>query len=99
MSIEVTGALDVGELPTFTADTTPAERRQAWLQISDLSEQEFDTLFAENKARQVQVPELGSEAPDFELDVLDKEQGRLQNKIRLSSLRGKPVALIFGSYT
>ena len=38
--------------------------------------------------------EQGTEAPDFELTTLDKS-----SKVRLSSLRGKPVVLVFGSYT
>ena len=38
---------------------------------------------------------VGDPAPDFNLQVLGKEE-----KIRLSSFRGiKPVVLIFGSYT
>ena len=56
-------------------------------------------MMAANKARQVKVPEQGSEAPDFNLDVLDREKGRTGEKISLSSFRGKPVGLIFGSYT
>jgi peroxiredoxin len=36
----------------------------------------------------------GSPAPDFELPTLDG-----QSKVRLSSLRGEPVVLVFGSYT
>jgi hypothetical protein len=99
MSIEVKGELDFGDVPAFTPETTPAERREIWLKITDMSEEDFDAMFAENKARQVNVPELGSEAPDFELDILDKVAGRLDKKIKLSSLQGKPVGLIFGSYT
>lgn len=38
-------------------------------------------------------PNVGDEAPDFELADLD------QNKLSLSSLRGKPVVIEFGSYT
>ena len=41
------------------------------------------------------APEVGSEAPDFDLAVLDAD-GR---RVRLRDLRGKPVGLIFGSYT
>ena len=41
-------------------------------------------------------PKLGEVAPDFELDLLGKEQ----KKLRLSAFRGKkPVMLIFGSFT
>jgi amphi-Trp domain-containing protein len=38
--------------------------------------------------------EIGVEAPDFELPLLDSER-----TIRLSDLRGKPVVLLFGSAT
>ncbi len=99
MTIEVKGDLDVGEIQPFTPDMTPADRKKIWLQIADISEAEFDAIFVENKARQVNVPALGSKAPDFELDILDKENGRTGDKVKLSDLRGKPVGLIFGSYT
>jgi hypothetical protein len=36
----------------------------------------------------------GDAAPDFELPTLDRSQ-----HVRLSGLRGKPVLLVFGSYT
>jgi hypothetical protein len=38
--------------------------------------------------------DLGEEAPDFELATVDK-----RSRVRLSGLRGRPVALVFGSYT
>lgn len=40
-------------------------------------------------------PELGSMAPDFDLAVL----GEGRERVRLTDLRGKPVGLIFASYT
>lgn len=45
--------------------------------------------------RETHAPEVGAEAPDFELPLLGS-----QERVRLSSFRyQKPVALIFGSYT
>ena len=41
------------------------------------------------------APKVGDEAPDFELLVLHGHGAT----VRLSDLRSKPVALIFGSYT
>ena len=41
------------------------------------------------------APKVGEPAPDFDLPVLYGEGER----VRLSALRGRPVALIFGSYT
>ena len=75
------------------------ERKKVWLSISDMTEAEFDALWAHQQARQADVPQPGSEAPDFELDILDREHIRTGEAVRLSSLHGKPVALLFGSYT
>jgi len=41
------------------------------------------------------APNVGDEAPDFDLPVLHGDGERAS----LSDLRGRPVALIFGSYT
>lgn len=45
--------------------------------------------------REERAPKVGDEAPDFRLPVLHGEGAT----VRLSDLRGRPVALIFGSYT
>lgn len=47
------------------------------------------------RKREEQAPKVGEEAPDFELPVLHGDG----ESVRLSHLRGRPVALIFGSYT
>lgn len=44
-------------------------------------------------------PQPGEEAPDFELERLDAAGRRSGEYLRLSSLRGRPTGLIFGSYT
>ncbi len=88
------------DIPQFTPDMTFEERKKIWVRISpSLDEAGFDAMMAENKSRQMKVPKVGDEAPDFELDILDGEQGRTGEKLRLSALRGKPVGLFFGSYT
>lgn len=51
----------------------------------------FERLW--NRARGGTVA-VGDLAPDFELPTFDRER-----KFRLSSLRGRPVVLVFGSYT
>lgn len=53
----------------------------------------FETLWLRARAGTLQV---GDQAPDFSLAKLDKTE-----HIQLSSLtaQGKPVVLIFGSYT
>lgn len=44
------------------------------------------------------APAEGAEAPDFELArLVDGEPS--DERVRLSELRGRPVALVFGSYT
>jgi hypothetical protein len=45
--------------------------------------------------RDEEAPKVGDEAPEFELPVLHGDGAT----VRLSDLRGRPVALIFGSYT
>ena len=44
-------------------------------------------------------PQVGELAPDFELERLAHTGARTGQFLKLSSLRGKPVGLIFGSYT
>jgi hypothetical protein len=76
-----------------------AARRKVWLEISDITEQEFEAHMAEEKAREADVPKVGSMAPDFVADVLDRPRKRTGETVRLSDLRGQPVGIIFGSYT
>ncbi|HEY4775350.1 MAG TPA: hypothetical protein VIH40_11075 [Xanthobacteraceae bacterium] len=54
---------------------------------------------AEERAREAFVPKVGSQAPDFAADVLDRDRKRTGEQVRLSDLRGTPVGLVFGSYT
>ena len=44
-------------------------------------------------------PQIGDEAPDFELEILSPEGKRTGETLRLSSLRGKPRGIYFGSFT
>jgi len=44
-------------------------------------------------------PQIGDEAPEFELELLSATGQRTGDTVTLSSLRGKPAGLIFGSYT
>ena len=45
------------------------------------------------------APAVGTSAPDFEVECLSPAGKRTGEMLRLSSLRGAPVALVFGSYT
>ncbi len=53
-----------------------------------------DKEVAWQKLHDVAAPKVGDLAPDFELPAASGE-----HRVKLSSLRGKPVAIIFGSYT
>ncbi len=44
-------------------------------------------------------PRIGDQAPEFELELLSPAGMRTGDRLRLSSLRGRPVGLIFGSFT
>ena len=51
----------------------------------------FETMWTKARIGTVQAGEM---APDFRLPTLDH-----QSEVQLSFLRGKPVVLVFGSYT
>ena len=70
------------------AAMTPEERKRMWLSISDITEAEFDALQAEQRARQARVPQPGTIAPDFELEVVTRERKPTGERVRLSALRG-----------
>jgi hypothetical protein len=72
----------------------PAIREQ--LQIS---KEQFEAIHEAMREREKKAPPVGSEAPDFELKRLDADGVLTDRTLRLSGLRGRPVALVFGSYT
>lgn len=75
------------------------KRREVWLEISDITEAEFDAHMDAQKAREATVPRAGAMAPDFVADRLDRDRKRTGEQVRLSDYRGKPVAIAFGSFT
>ncbi|NQU73038.1 MAG: hypothetical protein HQ514_20990 [Rhodospirillales bacterium] len=82
------------------SDRTMEERKKVWLEISDnLTEPKFDAMMAKSKSRQASVPQVGTMAPDFTIERLSRDRKRTGDYVTLSALRGKPVALCFGSYT
>jgi hypothetical protein len=87
VSLEEYNAMDMGT------------RRQLWIDISDIDGEHLDAHMAQEKAREANVPKVGTEAPDFVADILGDNRERTGEQIRLSDLRGKPVAIAFGSYT
>lgn len=76
-----------------------AGKLAVWLEISDITEADFDAHMGREMAREANVPKVGSLAPDFVADVLGPNRQRTGEQIRLSDLRGKPAGIIFGSYT
>lgn len=62
---------------------------------SPMTGERFAQLREALARREERAPKVGEEAPEFDLPVLHGEGAR----VRLSERRGKPVALIFGSYT
>ncbi len=81
------------------ATLTFEERKKMWLSISEITEEAFDAYQLWHSERLPRVPQPGTTAPDFELESLDAEGRRTGARVRLSGLRGTPVALVFGSYT
>ncbi|MAG37344.1 MAG: hypothetical protein CL878_14005 [Dehalococcoidia bacterium] len=51
------------------------------------------------QAREERAPAVGALAPDFALERLSPIAGRTGRQARLSDHQGRPVALVFGSYT
>lgn len=77
-----------------------AEKKKVWIEISDhLTEESFDAMMAEHSAREANLPKVGDMAPDFRIERLDRDRKRSGDYVRLSALRGGPVALLFGSFT
>jgi cytochrome oxidase Cu insertion factor (SCO1/SenC/PrrC family) len=82
------------------ADRTFDEKKKVWLDISEnLTEEQFDAMMARSKERQALVPAVGTMAPDFTLERVSRDRKRTGDFVTLSELKGKPVALCFGSYT
>ena len=64
-----------------------------------ISRAEFAERWRTRLERDVGAPKVCARAPDFDLEILSSERGQTGETFRLSSARGKPVGLIFGSYT
>ena len=75
--------------------TRQLEHEQLHHDPSPMTGERFARLREAIAGREERAPKVGDEAPEVELPVLQGEGAR----VRLSELRGKPVALIFGSYT
>ena len=95
-------ALNVPQSPVTLdeyAKMDMAERRKIWVDISDITADDLTAHMETEKAREPHVPQPGSIAPDFVADVLGPNRQRTGEQVRLSDLRGKPVGIVFGSFT
>ncbi len=75
--------------------TRQLEHEQLHHDPSPMTGERFAQLREAMAKREERAPKMGDEAPEFELPVLHGKGAT----VRLSELRGRPVALIFGSYT
>ncbi len=82
------------ELPSPMDTLTPSQ----WEGMG-ISRDGFIERWRTRLERDVASPPVGAPAPDFELEVMDGDGNRTGEFFTLSSVRGKPVGLIFGSYT
>jgi hypothetical protein len=71
---------------------------EQWEQIG-LTPDEFRANIARMEEREKTAPKVGDVAPAFDIKRLGKGGTPTGERMRLSDFRGKPVALIFGSYT
>ncbi len=71
------------------------ERRRQMMESMDPEAREEMMRFMRIVRERPSAPDVGSPAPDFELPVLHGDGERM----RLHDLRGRPVGLVFGSYT
>lgn len=73
---------------------------QEWLDTRGKTREELRKFIEARVIRdQTKSPKVGDPAPDFELELLDARGKRTGEMTRLSSHFGKPIGLVFGSYT
>ena len=82
-----------------SSDLSREEKRAIWMEISDMTGEEFDAMAAHHREHQSGAPKVGDMAPDFTAEILGTGRKRTGEFVTLSSLRGRSVALAFGSYT
>jgi hypothetical protein len=60
---------------------------------------EYELMVQERSERDKRAPKVGELAPDFEIERLSSKGQRTGEMFRLSQALGRPIGLIFGSYT
>ncbi len=71
---------------------------RVWKQMN-ITREEFGVIRDRMLEREKLAPPVGSEAPDFDLRRLDEDGKPTGGRVLLSAHRGRPVGLVFGSYT
>ncbi len=69
------------------------------LAAKNLTRDAYKAIRAERVERERHAPKPGELAPDFTIERLSPDGKRMGETFQLSQSRGRPVALIFGSYT
>lgn len=83
----------------------PFERRietitEKELEVREMTRESLRAYYQRRVLRdEAESPKLASMAPDISLERLSAEGARTGEFVALSSLRGRPAGLIFGSFT
>ena len=87
------------ELPA-KAENTVVNAPDHWLETRGITRDSLRSFIEGRVTRDLEKsPKVGEKAPDIECERLADNGGRTGEMVKLSSLFGKPVGLIFGSYT
>lgn len=71
-----------------------------WLETRGMTREQLRSFIEKRVIRDNErSPKQGDDAPDTELEILNGNGTRSGETVKLSSYFGKPVGLIFGSYT
>ncbi|NKB58624.1 MAG: hypothetical protein GKS00_20035 [Alphaproteobacteria bacterium] len=77
----------------------PEELTDADFERMLLTRDSYTAMRDERVERERHAPRVGEPAPDFKVERLSGDGKRSGTYLRLSETKGRPVALIFGSYT
>lgn len=77
----------------------PQDLTDADLERMMLTREAYTAMRDARVERERHAPRVGAPAPDFRVERLAADGTRSGEYFQLSQTRGKPVALIFGSYT
>lgn len=73
---------------------------QEWLDTRGKTREQLRKFIEARVVRdQEKSPKVGDAAPDFNLELLDERGNRTGEMTQLSGHFGKPIGLVFGSYT